>query len=215
MPNSLKPIMGSSLRANLSGIARNSDEWLAAYGCIKEWKNSAMRLLAALLLLLVSAGAACAEGPPSVVSARVLVAPHAVHPGATIRIAVVAHIDSGYHINDHKPSLDYLIPTRVMFEDSPSLKVEKVAYPRGKLVKFVFLDSPISVYEGEIRLGADLKVSPSLKAGAYPLRGKLTYQACNDHACLPPTSVPLEALVRVAASSALFHPADSAVSKEK
>jgi len=174
-----------------------------------------MRLLTVSLLLLLPAGAACAEGPPSVVSARILLATHAVHPGTTVRIAVVAHIDSGYHINDHKPSLDYLIPTNVVFEDSSSLKVEKVSYPRGKLTKFVFLDSPISVYEGEIRLGAALKVSPSLKTGAYPLRGKLTYQACNDHACLPPTSVPLEGLVHVATSPALLHPADSAVSKEK
>ncbi len=174
-----------------------------------------MRLLAASLLFWVSAGAACAEGPPSVVTARIVLASHAVHPGTTVRIAVVANIDSGYHINDHKPSLDYLIPTRMMFEDSPSLKVEKVSYPRGKLTKFVFLDSPISVYEGEIRLGAALKVSPSLKPGAYPLRGKLTYQACNDHACLPPTSVPLKAFVHVGTSSGLVHPTHSAVSKEK
>jgi len=173
-----------------------------------------MRPLAASLWVLLVAGAVRAGGPPSVVSARILLAANAVHAGTTVRIAVMARIDSGYHINDHKPSLDYLIPTRVIFGDSPSLKVEKVSYPRGKLRKFIFLDSPLSVYEGEIRLGAILKVSPSLKPGTYPLRGKLTYQACNDHACLPPASVPLEAFVRVVSSSVSLQPAHSEIFKK-
>jgi hypothetical protein len=31
----------------------------------------------------------------------------------------------------------------------------------------------------------------------YTLRGKFAYQACNDHACLPPTSVSLTLAVKV------------------
>jgi hypothetical protein len=31
----------------------------------------------------------------------------------------------------------------------------------------------------------------------YTLQGKFAYQACNDHACLPPTSVPLTLAVKV------------------
>jgi hypothetical protein len=27
--------------------------------------------------------------------------------------------------------------------------------------------------------------------GNYEVKGQLAYQACNDHACLPPASVPL------------------------
>ena len=178
-------------------------------------KDLIMRPLAASLLVLLAASAVRAGGPPAVVSARIVLAAKDVHPGTTVRITVAARIDSGYHINDRKPSLDYLIPTKVVFDDSPSLKVERVSYPRGKLTKFVFLDSPISVYEGEIRLTALLKVSPSLKPGAYPLRGKFEYQACNDHACLPPTSVPLAAVVRVVAPPASLPPAHSAVFREK
>ena len=168
-----------------------------------------MRLAEAFLLFLLGVGTACAGGPTSVVSARTVLATDAVHPGQVARIAVVAQIEQGYHINDHKPSLDYLIPTKVVFDDSPVLKVEKVVYPHGKPMKFDFLDTPISVYEGEIRLGSILKIEGSARPGSYSLRGKFTYQACNNYACLPPASAPFEASVRVVPSSVPLKPANS------
>jgi Thiol:disulfide interchange protein DsbD, N-terminal len=172
-----------------------------------------MRIVSALSLALFVAGTACAGGPPAVVSARTLLATDGVHPGQTARIAVVARIEPGYHINDHKPSLDYLIPTRVVFEASPALKVERVIYPHGKPMNFDFLDSPILVYEGEIRLGSILKVGDSTQPGSYPLRGKFTYQACNNYACLPPASVLFEASVRVVPSSIPLKPVNSEIFK--
>lgn len=168
-------------------------------------------ILAASILFFLAAGAGCAEGPRAVVAARTVFATSAAHAGKTEKLAVIAHIRSGYHINSHKPSLDYLIPTKVTFGDSPSVRVEKVVYPRGMQRKFVFLDSPISVYEGEILLGAILKVNSSAKPGTYTLQGKLTYQACNDHACLPPASVPLKASVRVVSSSVPLNPINSEI----
>jgi thioredoxin:protein disulfide reductase len=170
-----------------------------------------MRLFAASLLVLLTAGAACAGGPPEVVSTTALLATDAVHAGQAAKLAVLARIEPGYHINAHKPSLDYLIPTRVAFDSTPVLKVERVVYPRGKSVKFDFLDSPISVYEGEIRVGSMLEVSASARPGAYTLRGKFMYQACNDHACLPPANVPFETSVRVAPSSVPLKPANSEI----
>jgi Thiol:disulfide interchange protein DsbD, N-terminal len=170
------------------------------------------RLIAASLWILCAA-AMFADGPPSVVSARTYLATDAVHAGHTARVAVLAQIKSGYHINDHKPSLDYLIPTEVTFVASPSLKVEKIIYPRGTMRKLPFLDSPISVYEGEIRLGSILNVARSAKPGSYPLRGKFMYQACNDHACLPPTSVPFDVSVRVVSSAVPLKPANTAIFK--
>lgn len=170
-----------------------------------------MRLFAASLLILLTAGVACGDGPPAVVSAKTVLATDAVHPGQTAKLAVLARIEPGYHINDHKPSLDYLIPTRVTFDSNPVVKVEKVVYPRGKPLKFDFLDAPISVYEGEVHVGSILKVSPSASPGAYTLRGKFRYQACNDHACLPPVSVPFEASIRVARSSVPLKPAHAEI----
>lgn len=170
-----------------------------------------MRLLAASLLFIFAVGAQCAEGPPNVVTARTVLATNALHPGKTGKLAVVAHVRPGYHINDHEPSLDYLIPTKVKFEDSKTVQIEKVVYPHGTLKKFVFLDSPISVYQGEFSVGSIVGVSQSTKPGTYVLQGKLTYQACNDHACLPPTSVPLKISVPVVSTSTTLEPSNSDV----
>lgn len=165
------------------------------------WEYSNTRFLSAFLFFLLAATPVCAQSLPSVVSGRMLLATNSVHPGTTVKVAVVAHVKPGFHINAHKPSLDYLIPTKVIFNNPPDFKIEKVVYPQGKMKKFVFLDSPISVYEGEVLLGAVLQIGRSVKPGVYPIKGKFAYQACNDHACLPPTSAPLEIHVHVVPST--------------
>lgn len=175
------------------------------------FKQRALRVLSSVFVALGVAGAALAVGGPKVVSTRAFLATDSVHAGQTAKLAVLAQIEPGYHINDHKPSLDYLIPTRIEFDASPNFKVESVVYPHGKPMKFDFLDTPISVYEGEVRVGSLLKIESSAKPGSYVLRGKFTYQACNNYACLPPTSAPVEGLVRVVPSSVPLKPANSEV----
>jgi hypothetical protein len=141
-------------------------------------------------LLLAQAGA-------PVVDARMVLATDAVHPGSAAKAAVVAQIAPGYHINDHKPSLDYLIPTELKLEPGKQVEVTKIDYPKGELLKLAFSDTPLSVYQGKIAVVATLKVAPATAPGSYSVKGKFAYQACNDHACLPPTSVPVMLSVKV------------------
>jgi DsbC/DsbD-like thiol-disulfide interchange protein len=119
------------------------------------------------------------------------------HAGSSVKAAVVAEVAAGYHINDHVPSLDYLIPTELKLQAQEPLSLGSVSYPKGSPEKFSFLDAPISVYQGKLLVGATLKVAAGAKPGAYTLKGTLNYQACNDHACLPPTSLPLALTVNV------------------
>lgn len=109
----------------------------------------------------------------------------------------MAEIAPGYHINDHKPTLDYLIPTELKLDDTKDLSVAKFAYPKGEPTKFAFSDTALSVYEGTVVVGALLKVARAVQPGTYTVKGKLTYQACNDRACLPPASAPVTLTVRV------------------
>ena len=126
-----------------------------------------------------------------------VLATDAVHPGTSARAAVEAKIASGFHINEHHPSLDYLIPTELKLEPSRQFSVTKLVYPKGELKSFSFSDSLLSVYQGTFAIGALLKVEAGTPPGEYKLQGKLRYQACNDHACLPPASVPVSLSVRV------------------
>jgi hypothetical protein len=145
----------------------------------------------------LAAGRAVAQGSNPVVEAKILLATDAGHPNSSVKAAVVAQVASGYHINDHRPSLDYLIPTELKLESSKRITVEQVIYPRGVPRKFAFSDAPLSVYEGTVLVGAVLKVARVVPPGAYTLQGKFSYQACNDHACLPPASLPLSLTVKV------------------
>ncbi|HLI34780.1 MAG TPA: protein-disulfide reductase DsbD domain-containing protein [Terriglobia bacterium] len=154
--------------------------------------NSALLLT---LVLLVRQGSA--QTQPAIVQAHLTLVTPIVHAGSTIRASVTADIASGYHINDHHPSLDYLIPTDLKFTPIDGFTVASILYPKGKVEKLAFSDTELSVYEGKIEINAQLKVAPGTPPGEYTLRGKLEYQACNDHACFPPTGVPLVAKVKV------------------
>lgn len=152
--------------------------------------------LACISISMAAAGAA-AQTSKQIVDARAVLATEAAHTGSSVKAAVVAQVTPGFHINDHQPTLDYLIPTELKFEPSGLLAVDKIVYPKGEPQKFTFSDTPLSVYEGTIALGAVLTVAQTATPGTYSLKGKLSYQACNDHACLPPASVPVSLSIKV------------------
>jgi Thiol:disulfide interchange protein DsbD, N-terminal len=170
---------------------------------------------AASLLVLAALGAAGAkaQNPPPVVTAQTFLASTAAHAGTAVQAAVVAQIASGYHINDHHPSLEYLIPTVLELQPAAHLSVTKTVYPKGRLMSFSFSDTQLSVYEGTLRVGAVLVVARGTPPGEYPLEGKLHYQACNDHACLPPASVPIAFNVKVVSRRVAVQPANPEIFK--
>lgn len=150
-----------------------------------------------VVALLALAGSAAAQNSSHVVEARSVLAAEGAAPGAMLKAAAVAQVASGYHINDHKPTLDYLIPTEWVLESTKQIRVEKVIYPKGQPRKFAFSDTELSVYEGALTVGALLRIGRTAKPGTYTLKGDFKYQACNDHACLPPKSLPLALTVKV------------------
>lgn len=150
-----------------------------------------------VILTLPPTGRLFAQNNNSVVEAHAVMATNAAHANSPMKVAVLAQVAAGYHINDHKPSLDYLIPTELKVDPSDQFTVTSVAYPKGTLKKFPFSDVPLSVYEGTVVVGALLQAGKNVPAGMHTLKARFAYQACNDHACLPPTSVPLTLSIKV------------------
>ncbi len=169
------------------------------------------RMIFAIVFLSAAASLPGRQNPNQVVEVRTLLSTDAVHPGSTARAAVVAEILPGYHINDHKPSLEYLIPTELKLNSSKQVILEEVSFPKGSLRKLAFSDVPLSVYEGSLVIEALLKVAKGTQPGTYRLEGKFSYQACNDHACLPPSNVPLQLTVRVVRASVPLKPQNADV----
>jgi DsbC/DsbD-like thiol-disulfide interchange protein len=143
------------------------------------------------IFVCLAASGAWAQTPEQVVTAKVVMASPVARANSIVRAAVVADVVPGYHINDHHPSLDYLIPTEIKLGPTKQVTVQDITYPKGEPKKFAFSDAPLSVYEGTVRVDVALQVDRKTLPGNYELKGQLAYQACNDHACLPPASVPL------------------------
>jgi hypothetical protein len=150
-----------------------------------------------LALTLMAASFGWAQSNIRVVEAHAVMATDATHADSIVKIAILAQVSAGFHINDHKPSLDYLIPTKFEVDPSGQFIVKSVVYPKGTLKKFPFSDVPLSVYEGKVVVGILLQAGKTVPAGTYSLKAKFAYQACNDHACLAPTSVPVALTIKV------------------
>jgi DsbC/DsbD-like thiol-disulfide interchange protein len=163
-------------------------------------------ILLALLGAGLLAGGVRAQGVPDVVKVRTVLAADGAHRGSSLKAAAIVQIDPEYHINDHKPTLDYLIPTELTLKPTGQVNVENIVYPKGELKKFAFSDLRLSVYQGTTVVGALLKVARTARPGTYTLEGKFNYQACNDHACLPPKSVPVTLAVKVVPQSTSLKP---------
>ncbi|MFZ0517723.1 MAG: disulfide bond formation protein DsbC [Acidobacteriaceae bacterium] len=98
-------------------------------------------------------------------------------------------IQQGLHINSHTPHSEFLIPTTLTLETTPGVEIAQVEYPQG--VDYHFQFSPkdaLSVYTGEFAVVVRLHAH----AGHYALHGQLHYQACDNKACNPPQTLPLQ-----------------------
>ena len=113
-------------------------------------------------------------------------APVEIKAGKEARVPILVRIRAGYHINSNKPAEDYLIPTEITWDAAP-LEVVRIEYPEAEIVTYDFSEKPLSVYSGEIEVVTVLRAPANAELGDS-LSGRLRYQACNDKACLAPTS---------------------------
>lgn len=112
-----------------------------------------------------------------------------VYSGSEFKLALKVNIDEEWHINSNNPYEDYLIPTQLTIQQNENFKLNKVVYPEGHDFKFSFSENPLSVWEGEIIIGALVNVSENTEPGIYSLVLNFEYQACNNMSCLAPTSI--------------------------
>ncbi|HWE01363.1 MAG TPA: DUF255 domain-containing protein [Tepidisphaeraceae bacterium] len=90
-------------------------------------------------------------------------------------------IADGFHVNAHDVSGDpVLIATSLNVVEDPTATVD---YPPGEELKTPFADGPIRVYGGNVELVVRLS---KVRHEGSTLRLRLTYQACDDSACLMP-----------------------------
>jgi thiol:disulfide interchange protein/type II secretory pathway pseudopilin PulG len=124
----------------------------------------------------------------------------AYQAGDTARIAALVAIEPGWHVNSHNPTFDYLIPTMLEIETPAGWPRPAPEYPPAQKKSFTFADVPLSVYDGDVVIQAQVRVPPGTARGAFTLRARLQYQACNDSQCLPPVSTRSQLTLTVGAA---------------
>ncbi|HSS51535.1 MAG TPA: thioredoxin family protein [Thermoanaerobaculia bacterium] len=117
--------------------------------------------------------------------------------GKPARVAALVTIEPGWHVNAHKPTFDYLLPTVLKLTLPAGWPPEQVQYPKAEMKTFSFVKEPLAVYDGDFVVLAQLKVPAGTKAGTYPVEAALRYQACNDSQCLPPVTAEAKIEIKV------------------
>jgi thioredoxin:protein disulfide reductase len=161
-------------------------------------RSSAATRSGSSLFAILAAASALIPVPPAVEKPEIrarLVAPEAVAAGSKQAIAVEMTIGARWHVNSHKPSESYLIPTEVTLTASPGA-FSSVRYPKDVEKRFSFSDKPLRVYEGTVRFEADLDL-PAGAGGPVSIAGNISYQACDDKQCFAPARIPLQATITV------------------
>jgi uncharacterized protein YyaL (SSP411 family) len=134
----------------------------------------------------VTSGSGGAErlASPSEIAANV-VGMRAAWASAT-QLNVHLEVLDGFHINAHEAGKG-LVPTSLAVARGPD--VAGIDYPPGEEQRFAFADAPIRVYDGSITIAVRFASAPS-PGGTIQL--SLTYQACDDSACLTPVTKRVE-----------------------
>ena len=115
-------------------------------------------------------------------------------PGEVVELPLIVRIRRGYHINSNKPTEDYMIPTRLTW-DSAEIQVEAVEFPEAELYTLSFSDQPLAVFSGEFVIKTRFRAPRNLPATLTEAKATLHSQACNDKACLAPTTAEITAPV--------------------
>jgi thiol:disulfide interchange protein DsbD len=125
-------------------------------------------------------------GPVSTVSYTSLTS---VPQGGAVEIAVEIEIDHPWHINANELSDEFMVPTDIEFELPEGIQLKAVVYPQAIEKKLDFADELLQLYEGTVYVGAVVEVSSDFPLGQTAIKGKLTYQACDNEKCLMPTTI--------------------------
>ncbi|MFN4180799.1 MAG: cytochrome c biogenesis protein CcdA, partial [Armatimonadota bacterium] len=140
------------------------------------------------LALLFFVGFAFSQQKTEFVTGEAFVNVDKVRQGSEFKVALVAKIKEGYHIQAPKPPEGF-IATTLTVEAPKGFSVVRIWYPPTEVKEM--LGQKLPLYEGTQTFAALLKVDKSVKTGNANLTLKLRYQACDDKSCYPPRTLTL------------------------
>jgi hypothetical protein len=146
---------------------------------------------AAIILSLFSLTLAVADPRPQQVT---LQSPDHVSLGMKPkRVQIDILVAKGFHLQANPASREGLIPTEIQIEPSPLFLFSSFIYPKGTPFRLAQGAGEILTYSGNFPVSFELSRQPTSTLKEKNLvKGQVHYQACDDHVCMRPSSIPFE-----------------------
>ena len=126
------------------------------------------------------------------------VAPLTVTQGKQGTVNLQFRVAPGFHINSNTPKSQFLIPTTLKMDPPTDIAIGRISYPGGKDMSFPFApDEALNVYTGDFAVELAIHPLHTVVPGKYAMHGQLKYQACDNAACYPPKTLPVDFQVKV------------------
>jgi len=171
------------------------------------------RSIVAVLALSACVLAAFGQVQDDIVSVKVIPSAEIFRAGQTASVTLELTIRPPFHINSDQPSGEDLIGTTVAFKAQPGVTYGWAEFPRPVIRKLDFFDSPLSVFEGVVKIAFDVTVAADFAGTEWTIAGTVGYQACDDQTCLPPKDVLFSKTVNVEAGRPEAPPASDVEAK--
>ncbi|QDU72947.1 protein-disulfide reductase DsbD family protein [Mucisphaera calidilacus] len=158
-----------------------------------------MRTLIALILLTILPTSLLAQ-PADLLNATTTWQDDHAQPGDQRALAITLKIADHHHINPDAaqiPEDSFAFPTSLEATTDSSLLLGSVQYPRPEIIEVQYAPEPIPTYGHTTRLYLPVVVPDDAQPGTQTIQLTLTYQACDDQVCYPPTTINLEAALTI------------------
>lgn len=160
-------------------------------------KGAAMKRLASIIGLLPLLSLFALGQSQDIVTVKVVPSAETFKAGQTYPVTLEVSIRAPYHINAEQPLEDFLIGTTVDFKSQPGVTYKKLTFPQAEIKKLELSSNPMAIYEGTVKITAEIVLAPDFKGKELAIEGRLGYQACDERSCLPPADVAFSRRVSV------------------
>jgi peroxiredoxin len=114
-----------------------------------------------------------------------------VHQGQHVTLSVDLVLNPRMHV--YAPSVhEGYIPIDWKVSDGPDYKVTAVDYPKPQTLRLDAINETVPVYAGKLHLTREIVIGPVKAPHEVIVEGSLRYQACDDHECYLPVTLPLK-----------------------
>jgi len=154
--------------------------------------------LASSLVLLTSTFQGLAPKPGAIqhVTIAATADPNPAAPRGKVTLALDVTPDPRVHV--YAPGAKDYVQTKLTITPPARTSAGKPVYPPSELVYDVALDARIPQYLKPFRILQPITLASGVKSGeSLDVSGVLTYQACDDRMCFPPTSAAVRWTVNV------------------